>query len=50
MVLKTTGLFRPTAFDDLKELEGGWTRARHPDAGNWIGKSQGAKVKFAVRT
>jgi leucyl-tRNA synthetase len=34
--------------DDLKELEGGWPERVILMQRNWIGKSQGAKVKFAV--
>jgi len=34
--------------DDLKQLEGGWPERVILMQRNWIGKSQGAKVKFAV--
>jgi leucyl-tRNA synthetase len=34
--------------DDLKELEGGWPERVILMQRNWIGKSQGAKVKFTV--
>jgi leucyl-tRNA synthetase len=34
--------------DDLKQLEGGWPERVILMQKNWIGKSQGAKVKFAV--
>jgi leucyl-tRNA synthetase len=50
--LKTTQ-YAEQLLDDLKELEGGWPERGWPERvitmqRNWIGKSQGAKVKFAV--
>src|SRR5690242_4666342 len=45
--LKTTA-YSDQLLDDLKELEGGWPERVILMQKNWIGKSQGAKVKFAV--
>jgi leucyl-tRNA synthetase len=45
--LKTTA-YADQLLDDLKELEGGWPERVILMQRNWIGKSQGAKVKFAV--
>jgi leucyl-tRNA synthetase len=45
--LKTTA-YSEQLLDDLKELEGGWPERVILMQRNWIGKSQGAKVKFAV--
>jgi len=45
--LKTTA-YSDQLLDDLKELEGGWPERVILMQRNWIGKSQGAKVKFAV--
>src|SRR5712672_1998611 len=45
--LKTTH-YAEQLLDDLKELEGGWPERVITMQRNWIGKSQGAKVKFAV--
>jgi leucyl-tRNA synthetase len=45
--LKTTA-YAEQLLDDLKELEGGWPERVILMQRNWIGKSQGAKVKFAV--
>jgi len=45
--LKTTG-YAEQLLDDLKELEGGWPERVILMQRNWIGKSQGTKVKFAV--
>jgi leucyl-tRNA synthetase len=45
--LKTTA-YAEQLLDDLKELEGGWPERVLLMQKNWIGKSQGAKVKFAV--
>jgi leucyl-tRNA synthetase len=45
--LKTTE-YADELLDDLKELEGGWPERVILMQRNWIGKSQGAKVKFAV--
>jgi leucyl-tRNA synthetase len=45
--LKTTA-YAEQLLDDLKELEGGWPERVILMQKNWIGKSQGAKVKFAV--
>src|SRR5438552_8983592 len=45
--LKTTA-YADQLLDDLKELEGGWPERVILMQQNWIGKSQGAKVKFAV--
>ncbi len=45
--LKTTA-YAEHLLDDLKELEGGWPERVILMQRNWIGKSQGAKVKFAV--
>ena len=39
---------RINLLDDLKQLEGGWPERVILMQRNWIGKSQGAKVKFAV--
>jgi leucyl-tRNA synthetase len=45
--LKTTA-YSDQLLDDLKQLEGGWPERVILMQKNWIGKSQGAKVKFAV--
>ncbi|HWW18526.1 MAG TPA: leucine--tRNA ligase [Candidatus Saccharimonadales bacterium] len=45
--LKTTK-YKDELLDDLKELEGRWPERVITMQRNWIGKSQGAKVKFAV--
>ena len=45
--LKTTA-YADQLLDDLKELEGTWPERVILMQSNWIGKSQGAKVKFAV--
>ncbi|HJZ64224.1 MAG TPA: leucine--tRNA ligase [Candidatus Acidoferrum sp.] len=45
--LKTTA-YSNQLLDDLKQLEGGWPDRVITMQRNWIGKSQGAKVKFAV--
>ena len=45
--LKTTA-YSDQLLDDLKTLEGGWPERVITMQSNWIGKSQGAKVKFDV--
>ena len=45
--LKTTA-YADQLLDDLKLLEGGWPDRVITMQRNWIGKSQGAKVKFTV--
>ena len=45
--LKTTA-YAEQLLDDLKQLEGGWPERVILMQRNWIGKSQGAKVKFVV--
>jgi leucyl-tRNA synthetase len=45
--LKTTA-YAEQLLDDLKLLEGGWPERVITMQRNWIGKSQGARVKFAV--
>jgi leucyl-tRNA synthetase len=45
--LKTTA-YAEQLLDDLNQLEGGWPERVILMQQNWIGKSQGAKVKFAV--
>jgi leucyl-tRNA synthetase len=45
--LKTTQ-YAEQLLDDLKELEGGWPERVITMQRNWIGKSIGARVKFAV--
>jgi len=45
--LKTTA-YSDQLLDDLKQLEGGWPERVILMQQNWIGKSQGAKVRFAV--
>jgi leucyl-tRNA synthetase len=45
--LKTTA-YAEQLLDDLDQLEGGWPERVILMQRNWIGKSQGAKVKFAV--
>jgi leucyl-tRNA synthetase len=45
--LKTTA-YAEQLLDDLKQLQGGWPERVILMQRNWIGKSQGAKVKFAV--
>jgi leucyl-tRNA synthetase len=45
--LKTTA-YSDQLLDDLKQLEGGWPERVILMQKNWIGKSQGAKVKFAI--
>ncbi|HET8923862.1 MAG TPA: leucine--tRNA ligase [Candidatus Acidoferrum sp.] len=45
--LKTTA-YAEQLLDDLKQLEGGWPERVILMQKNWIGKSQGAKVKIAV--
>ncbi len=45
--LRTTA-YADQLLDDLKLLEGGWPERVITMQRNWIGKSQGAKVKFAV--
>ena len=46
--LKTTA-YAEQLLDDLKTLEGGWPERVITMQRNWIGKSVGARVKFAVR-
>jgi leucyl-tRNA synthetase len=45
--LKTTA-YAEQLLDDLKQLEGGWPERVITMQRNWIGKSIGAKVQFAV--
>ena len=45
--LKTTA-YADQLLDDLKQLQGGWPERVILMQRNWIGKSQGAKVKFPV--
>jgi leucyl-tRNA synthetase len=45
--LKTTA-YADQLLDDLKQLEGGWPERVILMQKNWIGKSQGANVKFAL--
>jgi len=45
--LKTTA-YSEQLLDDLKSLEGGWPERVITMQRNWIGKSRGARVKFAV--
>jgi leucyl-tRNA synthetase len=45
--LKTTA-YADQLVDDLKELEGTWPERVITMQRNWIGRSQGARVKFAV--
>jgi len=45
--LKTTA-YSDQLLDDLKQLEGGWPERVILMQQNWIGKSEGAKVRFAV--
>jgi leucyl-tRNA synthetase len=45
--LKTTA-YAEQLLDDLKQLEGGWPERVILMQKNWIGKSQGAKVKIAI--
>jgi leucyl-tRNA synthetase len=45
--LKTTA-YSDQLLDDLKKLEGSWPERVILMQRNWIGKSQGAKVRFAV--
>ena len=45
--LKTTA-YADQLLDDLKQLEGSWPDRVITMQRNWIGKSQGAKVKFAL--
>ncbi|PYU82741.1 MAG: leucine--tRNA ligase [Acidobacteria bacterium] len=45
--LKTTA-YAEQLLDDLKQLDGGWPERVILMQRNWIGKSQGAKVRFAV--
>jgi leucyl-tRNA synthetase len=45
--LKTTA-YADQLVDDLKELEGTWPERVITMQRNWIGKSQGARVRFAV--
>ena len=45
--LKTTA-YADQLLEDLKQLEGGWPERVILMQRNWIGKSQGAKVKFTV--
>jgi leucyl-tRNA synthetase len=45
--LKTTA-YADQLLDDLKQLEGSWPDRVVTMQRNWIGKSQGVKVKFAV--
>jgi leucyl-tRNA synthetase len=45
--LKTT-TYADQLLDDLKSLEGGWPERVITMQRNWIGKSTGARVKFAV--
>jgi leucyl-tRNA synthetase len=45
--LKTTA-YAEQLLDDLKQLEGGWPERVILMQRNWIGKSQGARVNFAV--
>jgi leucyl-tRNA synthetase len=45
--LKTTA-YAQQLLDDLKLLEGGWPERVITMQRNWIGKSQGSRVKFAV--
>ncbi len=46
--LKTTA-YAEQLLDDLDTLEGGWPERVITMQRNWIGKSQGAKLKFAVK-
>lgn len=45
--LKTTA-YSEQLLDDLKQLEGGWPERVITMQRNWIGKSQGAKVRFRI--
>ncbi len=45
--LKTT-VYADQLVDDLKQLEGSWPERVITMQRNWIGRSQGARVKFAV--
>ena len=45
--LKTTA-YAEQLLDDLKQLEGGWPDRVIAMQRNWIGKSEGARVKFGV--
>ncbi len=45
--LKTTA-YSDQLLDDLNKLEGGWPERVILMQRNWIGKSQGAKVRFAI--
>lgn len=45
--LRTTA-YAEQLLDDLKLLEGGWPERVITMQRNWIGKSQGAKVRFAI--
>jgi leucyl-tRNA synthetase len=45
--LKTTA-YSEQLLDDLKQLEGGWPERVITMQRNWIGKSTGAKVRFAL--
>ena len=45
--LKTTA-YAEQLLDDLKQLDGGWPERVILMQRNWIGKSQGAKMRFAV--
>jgi leucyl-tRNA synthetase len=45
--LRTTA-YEAQLLDDLKQLEGGWPDRVIAMQRNWIGKSEGARVKFAV--
>jgi len=45
--LRTTA-YSDRLLDDLKQLEGGWPERVITMQRNWIGKSEGARVKFAV--
>jgi leucyl-tRNA synthetase len=45
--LKTTA-YSEQLLEDLKQLEGGWPERVILMQSNWIGKSKGAKVKFAA--
>src|ERR1035438_5458879 len=45
--LKTTA-YAPELLDDMKQLEGGWPERVLSMQRNWIGRSEGAEVDFAL--